>query len=56
MTKVGAELARKHWVIRNVENHQILALKILFVEEQVVLQINSHCISMDEDLTRTLLV
>jgi len=56
MTNVGAELAGKRCVIHNVENHQILALKLLFVEEQVVLHVNSHCISMDEDSNRTVLV
>ena len=56
MTNEGAELAQKYWVTQNVENHQILVLKMLFVEEQGVFHIYSHCISMDEDLTRTLLV
>ena len=35
MTKVGAEWARKFWVIHNVENHQILALKMLFFKEKL---------------------
>jgi len=56
MTKLGAELIGKRWVIHNVENHQILGSKLLFVEEQVVLHNNIHCISMDENLNRTVLV
>jgi len=54
MTNVGAEVARKLWVKTNVENHQILALKLLFPEEQLaLLHNNSQCTSSDEDLTKT---
>jgi len=53
---LGSQLAGKRWVLHNVENHQVLALKLLFVEEQVGLHVNSHCISMDKDLKRTVLV
>jgi ankyrin repeat protein len=54
MTNVGAEVARKQWVETNVENHQKLALKVLFAEEQLSLfHTDSQCTSLDEDLTRT---
>jgi NTP pyrophosphatase (non-canonical NTP hydrolase) len=53
-TNVGAAVARKQWVKTNVENHQILALKMLFSEEQLVpFLINSQGNSLYEDLTRT---
>jgi len=52
-TNVGAEVARKKWVKTNTQNHQILALKMLFTEEQLnLLHINSQCTSLDEELTR----
>jgi len=35
MTKVGVAVVGIQWVKTNVENHQILALKILFGEEQL---------------------
>ena len=54
MKNVGAEVARKQQVIGDVGKHQILALNMLFAEEQLeLLQINSHCMCLDEDLTRT---
>lgn len=47
-------MARKQWVKSNVQNHQLLALKVLFAEEQVaLLHINSQCKSFDEDLIST---
>jgi hypothetical protein len=46
--------AGKHIVKNILQDHQILALKILFAEEQLVhLQINGQCTSSDEDLART---
>jgi len=54
MTNVGAEVARRQWIKTNVENHHILALKMLFAEEQLeFLHFNNHCTSLQEDLTRT---
>jgi len=54
---VGAEVTRKHWVKTNVENHQILALKVLFAKEHVaLLHVNSQWTSLDEDLIRTVIV
>jgi hypothetical protein len=51
--KVSAEVARKQWVKTNVENHQLLALKKLFAEEQLAfLHINNQCNSFDKNLTR----
>ena len=52
MTK-GVAVARKHWVKTNMENHQLLALKMLFTEEQVLLHINRQCTSSGEGLIRT---
>jgi hypothetical protein len=53
-TKVGVAVARKQWVKTNVENHQILALKMLFAQDKLALfRINSRCNSLEEDLTRT---
>ena len=48
---VGVAVARKKWLKNNAESHQILALKVLFAEEQLaLLQINSQCKSFDEGL------
>jgi hypothetical protein len=53
-TNVGVAVARIQWIKTNVENHQILALKMLFHKEQLApFHINSQCNSLDEDLTRT---
>jgi len=47
-------MALKQRIVGNVGKHQILALKMLFAEEQVVLlHINRQCTCLDEDLTRT---
>jgi ankyrin repeat protein len=52
-SNVGAELARTRLLAPITQDHQILALKTLFGEEQVaLLQINKQCTSTDEDLTR----
>jgi len=56
LTIESTELARKHWVIQNVENHPMITLKKLFVEEKVALHINSYCTSLDEALTSIILV
>jgi hypothetical protein len=54
MTNVGAEMARKQWVKTNVEELQILALKMFLTEEQLAfLHINRQYTCLDEDLTRT---
>ena len=37
MTNVGVAMVRKQWVKTNVKNHPLLALKVLFAEEQAVL-------------------
>jgi hypothetical protein len=53
-TNLGVAVARIQWVQTNVENNQTLTLKMLFAEEQLApFHINSHCNSLDEDLTRT---
>jgi hypothetical protein len=52
-TNVGAEAVRTQFLTNIMQDHQILALKTLFAEEQVALfQINSQCIFSDEDITR----
>ena len=54
MTNVAVEELRKQWVKTNIENHQILALKMLLtVEELALLHIDSQCTSVDENLIRT---
>jgi hypothetical protein len=53
MTNVGAEDMRKTWVETKVVHLQILALKVLFPEEQVFLHTDSQCTSLDEFLTTT---
>jgi hypothetical protein len=54
MTKPGADEIRNQWVESIARKHQILALKMLFGEEQVAcLHNNSQCTSLDEDVTRT---
>jgi hypothetical protein len=53
LTNVGAEAVLKQFLTTIIQDHQILALKTLFTEEQVaLLQINSQCTSTDDDLTR----
>ena len=53
-TNLFANEARKELTKKLVENHQILALKMLFAEEQLdLLHIDSQCTSLDETLTRT---
>jgi hypothetical protein len=53
-TKEGTEELRKLFVKNITVDHQILALKTLFREEQVsLLQINNQTTLKDEDLTRT---
>jgi ankyrin repeat protein len=57
MTNVGTKAVRKQYVEDIIQNHHLLALKTLFVEEQLaVLQINSQRTSSEEDLIRTGLV
>jgi ankyrin repeat protein len=54
MTNMTTIEAGKHLVKNIIQDHQILALKILFGEELLaLLQIDSQCTSSDEDLTRT---
>jgi hypothetical protein len=51
---VGAKGVVEHFVKNIRVEHQIVALKVLFGEEQVaLLQINSQCTSSEEDLIRT---
>jgi hypothetical protein len=50
---VGADILRKQWAETKAVEHQILALKMLFGEEQVAfLHNNSQCTSSDEELTK----
>jgi hypothetical protein len=50
---VGKDIVRKSWVETSTEKHQILALKMLFDEEQVAFLLNnSQCTSSDEELTK----
>jgi predicted NACHT family NTPase len=54
MTKPGADEVRNQLVESIARKHQILALEMLFGEEQVaLLHNNSQCTSLDEDVTRT---
>jgi hypothetical protein len=53
LTDVGAGDVRENWVKTTSEIHQILALKVLFGEEQLKrLRIISECTSSDEVLAR----
>jgi ankyrin repeat protein len=52
-TNVGAQLAQRQYLKKVTDDHQMLALKTLFGEEQVaLLQINSQCTSSEEELIR----
>jgi ankyrin repeat protein len=56
-TVEGVKAVRKEFVKNITVDHQIVALKVLFGEEQVaLLQVNSQSTFSDEDLTRTGLV
>jgi ankyrin repeat protein len=53
-TNLFANEAQKELIKKFIENYRILALKMLFAEEQLdLLHIDSQCTSLDETLTRT---